>query len=618
VAHGDRAVRRGYRTVGAWGCQGGAPGRSRSSRVPGLTRADPGPYYPGLLSSPNARHARERDSLRAVLDSIGREADVAPLLARVLEHACALLDADHGVIGLTEHDVVRPVAIRDMPSLSLGVAVPAGVGLVGQVLGTGAAVRVGRYADLPTPTLHGLSENAMIGVPVRWGDAMVGVFALGRAPRDRDVTGAPRRRAFTRRDVATLEAFARHVAVAVHNARRLEEERRRAERLAVIARIGQLVTADLQLDDLLQRVADAIHELLGYDNVAVALTVPDDPHSLEIRSFGGTYKHAIGGRHKIPLDRGLIGAAVRSREVVLVNDASADPRYLATPGTDGRQAELVLPLLHGGRTLGALNLERRRPFDDEDVRGLRVVADQLAVAIENAHLYAAAQRAAVLEERHRLARELHDSVTQQLFSATLVAQALGPAYARDPAEGARRAAMLLDLTRGALGEMRTLLGELRPGDPAASAEPPAPDAGLARLGRGGLLDALRAHVATGAYGDLAIALEDDGYTPQAPAREEALYRIAREALHNVVKHGRASRAEVRVGAHAGVLRLAVRDDGRGFDARTTRTRTGLGGLGLLSMRERAAEQGGALRVESAPGRGTLVEVALPLNVEGMP
>jgi GAF domain-containing protein len=138
-----------------------------------------------MRSSPNARHARERDSLRAVLESIGREADVAPLLARVLEHACELLDADHGVIGLTDaaRGVVRPVAIRDMPSLSLGEPVPSGVGLVGQVLGTGTAVRVGRYADLPSPTLDALSESAMIGVPVRWGDALVGVFALEH-PRD--------------------------------------------------------------------------------------------------------------------------------------------------------------------------------------------------------------------------------------------------------------------------------------------------------------------------------------------------------------------------------------------------------------------------------------------------
>jgi signal transduction histidine kinase len=179
--------------------------------------------------------------------------------------------------------------------------------------------------------------------------------------------------------------------------------------------------------------------------------------------------------------------------------------------------------------------------------------------------------------------------------------------------------MLVELTRGALGEMRALLGELRPSDPGASASPPLPDAGLARLPRGGLLAALRAHVESGVHGDLAVHVEDEGYFAQTPAREEALYRIAREALHNVVKHARATRADVRIGASAGVLRLSVRDDGAGFDTHERGTRhAGGGGLGLLSMRERAVEQGGTLRIESAPGRGTLVEAAMPLHAEGMP
>ncbi|AHG92512.1 GAF domain protein (plasmid) [Gemmatirosa kalamazoonensis] len=574
----------------------------------------PEPPVVPLRPSPLARLARERDSLRGVIASIGRETDLAPLLARVLEHACALLAADHGAISLVDESrgTVRAAAVRDMPAVRIGDIIPPGVGMVGLVLERRAPVCVRRYAEIPTPIVPALDEHAMIGVPVHWGDAPMGVFALGRAPD----ASTGRRRPFGARDVETLEEFARHAAIAVHNARRLAAERLRGERLALIAHVGRLVTGDLQRDELLQRAADAIHEILGYENVAIALLLPEDPDTLLLHSLGGGYKRAIGGRHHIPIDRGLMGAAARTREVVLANEAASDPRYLPTPGTDGRQAEVVLPLLAGDRVLGVLNVERREPFAAEDVDGLRIVADQLAVALENAQLYEAAQRAAALEERHRLARELHDSVTQQLFTASLVAQSVGAAYARDMVEGERRASMLVDITRGALAEMRALLTELRP-----SAEWPVltiPDAGLARLRGVGLVEAVRTHVASGAVGEVAVDVVDDGWTPQPPAIEETLYRIAREALHNVVKHAHAARAEVRATTRGGVARLTVHDDGAGFDPGTRIGGRRDGGLGLRSMRERAAERGGALHVESAPGRGTTVEAALPLGEADMP
>jgi signal transduction histidine kinase len=282
-------------------------------------------------------------------------------------------------------------------------------------------------------------------------------------------------------------------------------------------------------------------------------------------------------------------------------------------------AELAVPILVGTRVLGVLNVESRNTFSEEDAEGLRVVAAQLAVAIENARLYVAAQRAAVLDERQRLARELHDSVAQQLFSATLVAQAVGPAFARDHAEGERRAAMLLGLTRTALGEMRELLTELRPLRPDASTTTPAYESALAHLTRDGLVRSLRAHVASPALTGLAVSVADDGYVTQSPAREEALFRIAQEALHNVVKHARATRAEVRLESRGGVVRLLVRDDGVGMPADRPRRRASdavESGLGLMTMRERVAELGGALRIDNAPGGGMIVEAAIPLDADG--
>jgi signal transduction histidine kinase len=589
--------------------------------------------------------ARERDVLRALLHSVGEEADLGPLLTRVLAEACAALAADRGAVGLflPWAGVLRHLAVHRLPDELLGRDLPAGVGLGGEVARTRAPVRVRHYRDLPSPAvpllarLPDLGEDAVLGVPLWWDGELLGAVTLARAPHP--VSGRPR--VFRARDVVALEAFARDAAAGVAAARRHAAERRRAERLALIAHVARLVTGDLHLDDVLQRAADATHELLGYDNVAIATLDHAAPDVLDLRHFGGAYKREIGGAHRIPVTRGLMGAAARTREVVLVNDTAADPRYLPTPGTVGSHAELAVPLLVAGELLGVLNVERRAPFDDDDVAHLRIVADQLAVAVENARLHEAAWQAAVLEERQRLARELHDSVTQQLFTATMVAQSVGGAYARDAAEGARRADMLVDLTRGALGEMRALLAELRPAAPGASAEPPPPDAGRERLRREGLVAALTtfaaSHVAPhlapsddatgmapadsapppGAVWAGAVTLDASGYRPQAQAWEEALYRIAREALHNVVKHARASRVAVRLAVEGGppaVVRLTVRDDGVGVAAgaapRGDRRRAG-GGLGLVSMRERAAALGGTLALEGGPGLGTTLTITIP-------
>ena len=138
---------------------------------------------------------------------------------------------------------------------------------------------------------------------------------------------------------------------------------------------------------------------------------------------------------------------------------------------------------------------------------------------------------------------------------------------------------------------------------------------------GGLIAALHAHFASAAVDDLHVRLDSAAYTPQPTEREEALYRIIREALHNVVKHASATHAEVRLRSTADAVTVTVRDDGVGFavDARTTSGRFRAAyGLGLVSMRERAAEQGGAFRIDSEPGRGTFVEIIFPLGDEGTP
>jgi len=247
----------------------------------------------------------------------------------------------------------------------------------------------------------------------------------------------------------------------------------------------------------------------------------------------------------------------------------------------------------------------------------RHLRERLAEAVRSAERHERAQQLAVLEERQRLARDLHDSVTQLLFSVTLVAQSIAPAWRRDAREGEGRVQRLLELTQSALREMRALLGELRPNESVlelVSAESAL--VGISRIRREGLPGALRRHAADIGGDGLAVEVDDAGYEAQPLEREEVLYRIAQEALTNVAKHARARSARVVLAAHDDAVTLSVSDAGRGFDAVQARARAWSGpqserGFGLVSMRERVEALRGVFRIVSAPGRGTTVSVELP-------
>jgi signal transduction histidine kinase len=561
-------------------------------------------------SAPSAeleRLVRQRDSLREVIESIGAELDLRSLLTRIVRLACELLDAEDGAIGLYDEarGVIRTEAIFKMPEEELHAEMPSGVGLAGQVLLTRAPVVLEHYGMLPHPMHTELPENAVVGVPLFWGDRLVGVFGLGARP--------PRR--FGPADVETLALFGHHSAIAIENARRHESEVRRGERLQALARIGSIITAGLEPRELLQRTADAIHEVLGYPNVAIPLLDPEDPGMVVIGVLGGHYRDHVEPGVRQPVTRGIIGAAVRERRPQLVNDVTADPRYISPPGAVGIRAELAVPIMLGEETLGVLNVESASPFDEEDQTALGVVADHLAVALRNARLFGQAQQLAALEERQRLARDLHDSVVQLLFSATLVAQSVGRAFRRDATEGESQVQRLLELNRAALLEMRSLVTGLRPTEPVPRELASAESAllGLQRLRREGVAAALRAYAEEIRPDGLLVELEAGAYAPQPLDREEALYRIGQEALNNVAKHARARRVRVVLQSGGDGVRLDVGDDGVGFDPGVlARSWSGSGGgLGLVSMRERAEALGGRVRIGSSPEGGTVVEVQVP-------
>ncbi len=725
---------------------------------------------------------RQQESLRTIIESISSELELRPLLTRIVQHACELLDADRGAIGLVDaaRQLVRTEAIYKMPPDELGMEMPRGVGLAGKLLAHPEPLILNRYGDLNDPLQPDLLQDAVIGLPIFWRDQMIGFFGLGAEPP----------RVFGQPDVDLLAQLARHAAIAIENARLFAAEKRRAARRATLNRIGKLMAGTLDLDELLQTAVAAIDEELSYSNTAVLLIAPDDPGQLVLAARSGVYADNVKGPYSQPADQGIIGAAAQSRQPVLIPDVRQDPRYIPIPGAPDIRAELALPIAAGRRLLGVLNVETTHPLDHDEAADLEIVADQLGVAITNAHLFEQTQRnlaetqllyetsrritaafdvddvieaylqhvavrgryvstvalyefddggartaviirgrwspqnglqllrvrlpytqddldplldagqtvrvsnvhtdprcsptlralqresgrpalamiplivrreriglvilsypavyswsendlwpyqvtaaqlataidtrrqqlllvnssqeVAVLQERQRLARELHDSVTQLIFSMTLIAQSVAPAWARDPAEGEKRINRLLELSQNALAEMRALLFELR--SPAA----PAPETaaasrpGIAHLRQEGLSAALVRHVDSRQLDGLTVVLDAAGYRPQSLEVEVALFRITQEALNNVVKHAQAQQVTIRLDeTDQGVL-LVVADDGVGFRAGPENGRDRApGGFGLRTMRERAEALRGQLEITSTVGQGTAVKVCLP-------
>ena len=546
---------------------------------------------------------RQFESLREVIESISSELELRPLLTHIIRRACELLDGSMGSIGLYDarQGVIRMEAVHNMPESEIGMELAPGMGLNGLILETRAPVVLDRYELVKVMTAPEFRDRAVVGVPIFWRDRLMGAFGVG----------APQPRRFSHRDVEVLTLLGRHAAVAIENARQYEREAARNQRLAIMARIGQAITAALDLDTLCAHAVEQIHQLLGYPYVSIGLIDPNDGESLLVRHRHGRFLQLPPSEHRFHVRQGVMGLAARTRRVQLVNDVHQTPHYLPAPGASDTRAELAVPILHGPDLLGVLNLESDSPFDELDANSLQIIAGHLAVAISNARLFAEARKGAVLEERHRLSRDIHDSITQMIFSASLMAQSINPAWKRDPVEGERLADRVVGLTRAALTELRSLLHELRPESGLPGEEQALP--AMARLRRDGLAVMARFEVQRLVGEQPACDLDLTRYRAQPIEVEEVLYRVLQEALHNVIKHAHATWAHIQLECTGGWVILRVFDDGVGFDHEALDRIAGeaRGGMGRHSMRERVVGLGGAFTTRSEPGHGTVVEAAIP-------
>jgi signal transduction histidine kinase len=563
---------------------------------------------------------RRQESLREVIESISSELELRPLLTRIVQQACELLNADRGTIGLVddERQLIRTEAAYRMPPDELGAEMSAGVGLAGRVYESKQVIILNQYGDLEQTTQPDLIQDAVIGLPIFWRHQLIGFFGIGAAPP----------RVFNQQDVELLSLLARHAAIAIHNAQQYARTQQALNEMQLLYRTSQEIGAARNVKEVIEAYLNQVATRGRYACTIVLYEFDADDRRAAVL-VRGRWAPAEGMRlmdESLPYTQDTLDPLLDTGKTAAIVNVFEDPRVSESLRAIQRQSKrpalAFIPLMVRGRRIGlvVLSYPEVHQWPKNNLQLYQATAAQLATAIDSRQqqglLFEQGQQIAVLEERQRLARELHDSVTQLLFSITLIAQSLTPAWKRNAEEGEKRVHRLLELSQSALAEMRALLTKLRPAEPA---RPGAPVPGLLRLRQDGLVAALCHYAGEIAGDNLKVEVLSDGYpAPTEPAgapafaHEEVLYRIAQEALNNVVKHARAQRVEIRIQGEDGLVQLTVTDNGRGF-VPPANGELESGGMGLKTMRERAEGVRGTMSLNSQPAQGTTIEIKIPVE-----
>jgi signal transduction histidine kinase len=363
---------------------------------------------------------------------------------------------------------------------------------------------------------------------------------------------------------------------------------------------GMALASELSLDAVLLRIVELAVELTGARYGALGVLTPDGRTIDEFITVGITdeQRAALGDR---PTGHGLLGALISDAKPLRIPDISADPRSVGFPPNHPPMTSLLgAPIAGRGRVFGNIYLTDKQDantFNEEDERVLIVLATQAAIAVENAQLYDETerrgrelQRLQVLEERERIAKELHDGVIQSLFAVGMSLQGL--AASSSDRDMARRLEAAVEDVDHSIRDLRNYIFGLRPGI----------------LADRQLDQALKEMASEfGARSGVVTVVEvDSEAASQLASRAGDVVQLVREALSNVGRHGAATTCRVSLRRGGSGLSLEVDDDGRGFDVDMTTW-----GMGLSNLRERVESLGGSLQVESTPGEGTTVRATFP-------
>ena len=364
-----------------------------------------------------------------------------------------------------------------------------------------------------------------------------------------------------------------------------------------VSRAVLAITRQLSVRDVLAVIVRSARSLSGARYAA--LGVPDAAGSFAefvVDGISARQQKAIG---PLPRQHGMLGVLLREGKPQRLADIRADPRFEGWwPAAHPDLADFLgVPIKDGPDVLGIIFVANKTTpggFSERDERLLSLFAAHAAIALTNARLYERVAELSVMEERARLARDLHDAVSQKLFSIRAKARAAAVLAARDPARAAAEMDSAATLTGEAHAELRAVISGLAP----------------LELGECGLAESLRRYAALAAAAhNVPVRFMAAGIPALDRRLDTAVYRVAQESLHNALRHAEATEINVCLSRTSRRVILEVSDDGRGFAPDTA----AVAGLGLESMRQRAAAAGGSLSITSAPGAGTRVRLSLPVE-----
>src|SRR5438105_3279342 len=477
--------------------------------------------------------------------------------------------------------------------------------------GVAALNQAGRiiYANSAVGDMLGVSPESMIGTELLAYIVPEDRPQLG--PYVADITRRAARLAVrgTRPDGEVRELELSHTPIVAHGRpvvavifRDITETNRLERAATALAQLATNMAVTQPIERMLEAIARSVVE--ATDAVAAGVFLLEGESTLRTAGTWGLpsgFIHAIDAAAQAGATRPLLEAIAKQADFIyedlpdrILSNPAFAPAHSVVRDVPWKLV-VTVPMIHGGRSLGALSAYFRpgqRP-SQPTLTFLHAIAGLAGSSASIFRLVSSVQDQVALGERQRLARELHDSVSQALYGIALGARSARNRLARDPQRAVEPLDYLLGLAEAALADMRSLILELQPES----------------LEREGLVGALgkRANAIKGRYGiDMRTDLPEEPPIPLGTKQD--IYRIAQEALHNLVKHSRAKHASLRLRVDRDALTMEVADDGEGFDP----SRSYPGHFGLPSMGERAESGGGELQIESRPGEGTTVRVRVPI------
>jgi len=521
--------------------------------------------------------------------ALASELSLEAVLQRIVELAAELTGARYGALGVLGTDGRIAEFITTGISQEQRAAIgdpPTGHGILGLLIREARPLRIPRIAEheasVGFPPNHP-SMTSFLGAPILLrGEAFGNLYLTDKEGAD----------AFDEQDEEALVVLATQAAIAIQNARLYQEARTRERWLEGVREVGNAILSRAHPDEALQLIASLARELVGADLSWVV--VPESPGKLRVAFADGEDAAKILGM-TLPMDDSISGEVVRTGEPVVVRDAMVDPRaYRPLAEAVPHGPTVLVPLTSHGQAFGTLAAANRSggpAFDAESVHLLQTFAGQAALALEYAKAQREVERLAVMEDRERIAKELHDGVIQALFAVGMGLQ--GTAIMAGDEELASRIEGAVGELDRVIRDLRNYIFGLRPGI----------------LADRQLDKALRALVEEfqSKTGVVTIIEIDEEIAAQLSSMASDLIQLTREALSNVGRHAEAATCRVSLRRRNGAAVLEVDDDGRGFDPATARR-----GDGLTNLEQRAEALGGNASITSAPAEGTTVRVELPL------